>query len=155
MRNTINVESLLITGRPAETLVDMLIKVEHLPEPVPFTANPADVREYGRQLYAMAISGEWAATNTVTFTSEALAAVSGQVAPTYIPPAPMEIAVQENPIKRQQQMKYASAQATHFDMMGDPTQAAAWRGYYRELYALEQAPDWPLVEQWPSAPTTT
>lgn len=46
----------------------------------------------------------------------------------------------------------AIRQAQHFDMMGEPEQADAWRGYYRELNALEQAPEWPLVEQWPTAP---
>lgn len=46
----------------------------------------------------------------------------------------------------------ATAQAQHWDMMGDAEQAAAWRSYYRELYTLELAPDWPLVAQWPEAP---
>lgn len=46
----------------------------------------------------------------------------------------------------------AIRQAQHFDMMGNADQAAAWRSYYRELHALEQAPEWPLVEQWPAAP---
>lgn len=46
----------------------------------------------------------------------------------------------------------ATAQAHHWDMMGDATQAAAWRSYYRELFALEQAPGWPILGQWPTPP---
>ncbi|MNF47448.1 hypothetical protein D3C85_353590 [compost metagenome] len=47
----------------------------------------------------------------------------------------------------------AIRQAQHFDIMGEPEQAAAWRSYYRELYALGTHPDWPLVAQWPAAPS--
>lgn len=62
-------------------------------------------------------------------------------------PTLLEVANRDNPIKRQREPTHAQ----HWDMMGNTTQAA-WRNYYRGLYALEQAPGWPLVEQWPEAP---
>lgn len=59
------------------------------------------------------------------------------------------------PVSKQLQTAKSNAirQAQHFDMMGEPEQAAAWRNYYRELHALEQAPEWPLVSQWPTPPS--
>lgn len=56
------------------------------------------------------------------------------------------------PPLRASKMTQAVERATHWDMMGDTTQAAAWRRHYRELYALEQAPEWPMVELWPTPP---
>ena len=53
---------------------------------------------------------------------------------------------------RARMMAKATAQAQHFDMMDELSQASAWRSYYRELHALAQASDWPLVTQWPTAP---
>lgn len=55
-------------------------------------------------------------------------------------------------VLRIEKMTLAIERAQHFDMMGEAEQAAAWRGYYRELHALEQSPEWPLVTQWPTPP---
>ncbi|MNG07263.1 hypothetical protein D3C84_905550 [compost metagenome] len=113
----------------------MIVQFEHLAEPVPFTASPDDVEPHGRWLFALARDG-----------------VFGPVAE-YVPPTPLEVAARDNPPARRRSMELATKQAQHFNMMGEPEQAAAWRGYYRELHALEQAPEWPQVEQWPTAPT--
>lgn len=47
----------------------------------------------------------------------------------------------------------AIRQAQHFEMMDEPEQAAAWRDYYQALYALESAPNWPELVQWPPLPS--
>lgn len=54
--------------------------------------------------------------------------------------------------RRARMMVNATVQTQHFTMMGDTAQADAWRAHYQALYALEQLPEWPLVEQWPVAP---
>lgn len=116
------------------TLLDLLVKFEHLPDMVAFTASPDDIEPHGRFIFERAAAGEF-----------------GEVAE-YIPPTELEIASRDNPPLRSKQLRQAAEQVTHWDMMGDPTQAAAWRSYYCELYALEQVPDWPLVAQWPTPP---
>lgn len=116
------------------TLLNLTAQFEHLPVPVPFTAAPDDPEPYGRWLFAMARDGEF-----------------GPVAE-YVPPTPLEVATRENPQTRQDAMTLATTNSQHFEMMGNTEQAAAWRIYYRELYALTSTPEWPLVEQWPVAP---
>lgn len=118
----------------AHTAINMSAKFSHQDVFVPFTATLDDTEAHGRITFARVASGEF-----------------GDIAP-YIPPTPLEVASRDNPIKRQRELAHASAKAQHWDMMGNTTQATAWRSYYQQLYALTQAPDWPLVEQWPTAP---
>lgn len=66
---------------------------------------------------------------------------------------PEKMSLRDSQKLRLKRMAKASAQATHFDMMGDSELAAAWRSYYRELHAFAASPEWPLVEQWPAPPT--
>jgi len=42
-----------------QTLIDLIIKWDSYPEELPFTANPNDVEEYGRQIYAAAAAGQF------------------------------------------------------------------------------------------------
>ena len=101
---------------------------------LPFTAFKDDIEAHGRWLFAMIRDGEF-----------------GPVAE-YVPPTALEVAARDNPKTRQQALAYAIAQAQHWEMMGNPEQANAWRDYYQALYALEATPDWPMVELWPEAP---
>lgn len=110
------------------------VQFSHLEDVVEFAASVHDIEPHGREIHARALAGEF-----------------GPVAE-YVPPTHADIAARDNPSLRRQQMKQATEQTTHWNMMGDPEQAAAWRSYYREIYALEQAPEWPLVEQWPISP---
>lgn len=64
-----------------------------------------------------------------------------------------QVAAADNINQRQRELTRATTQAQHWEMMGDPSQATAWREYYQALYALESAPEWPLVAQWPAAPS--
>lgn len=114
--------------------VNLTVKFTHLDEAVMFTADSGDSMAHGGEIHARALAGEY-----------------GEVAE-FIPPTPAEVAARDNPPLRTSKMAEAVDRATHWDMMGDATQAASWRSYYRELYVLEQAPEWPLVEQWPAAP---
>lgn len=114
--------------------VNLTVKFSHLDVPVPFTADSGDSMEHGREIHASALAGAY-----------------GEIT-AYVPPTPAEVAVRENPPLRASKMAEAVDRATHWDMMGDTTQATAWRSYYRELHALEQMPGWPLVVQWPIAP---
>lgn len=116
------------------TLLNLTVQFEHLPEPVPFTATPDDPEPYGRWLFAMARDGEF-----------------GPVAE-YVSPTPLEVAARANLLTRQAAMAQATTYVQHFDLMGDAEQAATWRTYYQEIYALASASEWPLVEQWPTAP---
>ena len=43
----------------AQTLIDLIIKWDEYPEELPFTANPDDVVDYGRQIYAAAAAGQY------------------------------------------------------------------------------------------------
>ncbi|MBV7413617.1 hypothetical protein [Aeromonas sp. sif2433] len=117
------------------TTLLMAVQFEHLAEPVPFTASPDDVEPHGRWLFALARDGAF-----------------GPVAE-YVPPTPLEVAARDNPPARQKAMVQATASAQHHEIMGEAEQMAAWRSYYRELYALGTHPDWPLVTQWPAAPS--
>lgn len=116
------------------TRINLQVQFEHLPEMVEFTASPNDIEPHGRLIFERAAAGEY-----------------GEVAE-YIPPTPLEVAARDNPPMRRNAMALATTNVQHFEMMGDTEQAATWRGYYQELYALEQVPEWPLVEQWPTAP---
>lgn len=101
---------------------------------MPFTAARDDSEAHGRWLFALARDGQF-----------------GPVAE-FVPPTPLEVAARDNPPARKKAMMQASAQAQHFDMMGEPELAAAWRANYRALHALEASPEWPLAPQWPVAP---
>lgn len=115
------------------TMINLLAKFSHVDEAVPFTASVSDVEPHGRLIFELAAAGEY-----------------GEVAP-YIAPTPLEIAQRDNPRKRREGMQKAITQSQHFDMMGDADKANEWRQYYRDVYALESSPEWPLV-QWPVEP---
>lgn len=116
------------------TLLNLLVKFEHLCGVVTFTASSTDIEPHGRLIFERAAAGEY-----------------GEVAE-YAHPTPAEIAARNNPPLRANKMAEAVARVTHWEMMGNPNQADAWRTYYRELYALELVPDWPQVSQWPIPP---
>ena len=103
-------------------------------ETMPWTVAKDDIEAHGRGLFAMACDGEF-----------------GPIAE-YVPPTAFDIATRDNPKTRLQKLAHATTQAQHWDMMDDPIQTAAWRDYYQALYALESAPCWPQIEQWPEAP---
>jgi hypothetical protein len=42
-----------------QTLIDLIIKWDSYPEELPFTADPNDVEEHGRQIYAAAAAGQF------------------------------------------------------------------------------------------------
>ncbi len=42
-----------------QTLIDLIIKWDEIPEELPFTASPNDVVDYGRQIYAAAAEGQY------------------------------------------------------------------------------------------------
>lgn len=117
-----------------QTRVNMVVQFAHLHEGVPYTAASDDPEEHGRDLFDRAVAGEF-----------------GEIVE-YVPPTPLEIAARDNPPLRKAELAHAMLQASHWDMMGDTTRADAWRSYYREIYTLEQAPDWPQIDQWPTAP---
>lgn len=56
------------------------------------------------------------------------------------------------PRKRAALLDKASQQCNHWMLMGDPAKAEAWRTAYQEISQLADAPEWPLVAQWPSLP---
>lgn len=41
------------------TLIDCVVTFEHIGEPVPFTANPNDPAEHGREIFARCVAGEF------------------------------------------------------------------------------------------------
>lgn len=116
------------------TTINLEIQFEHLSDLVVFTASTIDIEPHGRLIFERAAAGEY-----------------GEVVE-FIPPTPADIAARDNPPLRVSKMTEAVDRATHWDMMGDTAQAAAWRNYYRELYALAEHPGWPQVSQWPEAP---
>jgi hypothetical protein len=42
-----------------KTQIDLIIKVSHLGMEVPFTANPDDIEEHGRQIFADCVDGKY------------------------------------------------------------------------------------------------
>lgn len=70
------------------------------------------------------------------------------VAPNY----EYNVSLRRSTRKREEALKLSIRQTQHWDMIGEPEQVNAWRSYYLELHALEQTPEWPLVEQWPTPP---
>ncbi|MCH7370038.1 hypothetical protein [Aeromonas sp. MR16] len=118
----------------AHTLINMVAKFEHLDEEVPFTASIDDVMLHGRNIFIQALNEEF-----------------GQVKP-HVALTPNEIALRDHLKVRQSELARATTKAMHWEMMGNPSQAAAWRDYYQAIYALDTAPGWPQVEQWPVAP---
>ena len=103
---------------------------------LPFTAFKDDIEAHGRWLFAMIRDSEF-----------------GPVAE-YVPPTALEVAARDNPKTRKQALADAIAQARHCEMMCDWDKAQEWRTYYQQLYTLEDAPEWPLVELWPAPPET-
>ncbi|WP_421209975.1 phage tail protein [Aeromonas enteropelogenes] len=108
----------------------------HLEQEVPFSAFPDDPQEYGRELYVRAVFGEF-----------------GPIAE-YVTPIPYAIASSENPPLRQQRLAQAGVMVQHWDILGDAAQADAWRDYYRALYALVESEAWPVVNEWPTPPSS-
>ena len=41
------------------TLIDCVVTFDHIGEPVPFTANPNDTVEHGREIFARCAAGEF------------------------------------------------------------------------------------------------
>jgi hypothetical protein len=48
-----------VYSNEAGTSIDLMVKFVEMAEVLPFTARPNDVEEYGRQLYANALIGEY------------------------------------------------------------------------------------------------
>jgi transglutaminase-like putative cysteine protease len=46
-------------GNIEQTLINLIIKWTEYPEELPFTADPNDVEEHGRQIYAAAAAGQF------------------------------------------------------------------------------------------------
>lgn len=42
-----------------KTIIDLTLKLDGMNEEIPFTANPNDIEEHGRLLFAAAIAGEF------------------------------------------------------------------------------------------------
>jgi hypothetical protein len=42
-----------------QTLIDCIVTFDHIAEPVPFTANPNDTEEHGREIFARCMAGEF------------------------------------------------------------------------------------------------
>lgn len=120
---------------PGRDVIVLDVQFAHLATPVEFAATPTDPELHGRDIHARAIAGEFGAVTE------------------YAPPEPAEIAAHNNPAQRASAMTQAIESATHWDMMGDVEQAAAWRGYYRELHAMTEHPEWPVSAPWPQPPT--
>lgn len=114
--------------------INLIVKFNHLSDPVPFTARSDDSENHGRELFIRAVDGEF-----------------GQVSE-YVAPTEMEIAQAKNPQLRSKLMSKSISQAQHWDMMGNPTKAAEWRTYYQQLFALESSSEWPIVSEWPKEP---
>jgi len=66
------------------TAIDCIVTFEHINEPVPFTANPQDSYEHGREIFALCESGEF-----------------GPVAD-YVPPPPPPEPVKAEPVQADQ-----------------------------------------------------
>ncbi|MGL5841166.1 MAG: hypothetical protein ACRCYK_05075 [Aeromonas hydrophila] len=114
--------------------LQLTVLFSHLADAVAFTASATDVERYGRDLFANAVAGEF-----------------GPIAE-YVAPTPYTIANDEHPPLRQQRLAQARAMVQHWDILGDTTQIAAWRDYYRALYALAECETWPMVDEWPLVP---
>jgi hypothetical protein len=48
----------------SNTLIDLIVRFKEIDEDLPFTANPNDVEEHGRDLFARAVVGEFGSIAT-------------------------------------------------------------------------------------------
>jgi hypothetical protein len=67
-------------SNPQHTAIDLIVKFDAINRELPFTADPNDVEEHGRQIYANCIAGQY-----------------GSIAE-YIPPVPVPPTAQENKV---------------------------------------------------------
>jgi hypothetical protein len=68
-----------IYSSPDGSTIDCMLELDSFPEPIPFTANPNDIEEHGRLIYADIISGKYGPISA------------------YIPPPPPPMPVTETP----------------------------------------------------------
>jgi hypothetical protein len=61
-----------------QSLIDLLVQFDAIPEPIPYTASAADSVEHSRELFARAVAGEFGP-------------VAPYVAPPVVPPTPEQI----------------------------------------------------------------
>lgn len=116
------------------SVIELIVKFEHLGEEVPFSAAYDDEEAHGVALFNAANQGRF-----------------GEIEQ-YVPPTEMELASIESPRRRSAGMDKAVEQAKHWDMMGDATLSTKWRGYYRDLFELITKDTWPIVQEWPLEP---
>lgn len=61
-----------------QSLIDLLVQFDALPEPIPYTASVADCVQHSRELFARAVAGDFGP-------------VAPYVAPPVVPPTPEQI----------------------------------------------------------------
>ena len=120
------------------TAIDCVVTFGHIGEPLPFTANPADVEQYGRQLYAKAIAGEF-----------------GPIA-SYVPPPPHVNTAAEN--KAEAERRLAATDWVNQPDVYDPentphlTNRDVFIAYRSKIRAIAMNPVDGNFE-WPTEPT--
>jgi hypothetical protein len=118
------------------TLINLTVRFEEIDEDLPFTADPNDLEEHGRDVFARAIAGEFGTIAEWTPpTTEELAANARSQRDTLL----QEVdSIVGNPLR------WASF---------SQTQQTACADYRQALLDVPQQPGFPNTINWPTKPT--
>lgn len=128
------------------SLIDMDVVFRHLGEaPMPFTASPNDTAEYGRELFARAIKGDFgpiAPYQPPTYTDEQLAQMARDKRDQLLGEAAIRIAPLQDAVD-----------------IGEATDAEtallkSWKQYRVALNRIDQQEGYPSTISWPTVPAS-
>lgn len=121
-------------GNKEKTILNLLVKFEHIAGEIPFSAIPNDVETHGRDIFERGKKGEF-----------------GDIGPFVGLNEKQEI--EKTNIKdRINKLNFAVTQADHFIMMEQTKRAKEWRQYYQKVYNLIYSKEWPDII-WPEEPS--
>lgn len=113
--------------------INMRVKFAHLKEEVPFTADPNDCEEHGRDLYARAVAGEF-----------------GEVAEYVLPPPPTEEEMAAE-VRAERDRRLAETDWTQAADVPQPTKDK-WAPYRQALRDVPAQEGFPFNVIWPDKP---
>lgn len=118
------------------TLINLTVRFEEIDEDLPFTADPNDLEEHGRDIFARAVAGEFGIVAEWTPpTTEELAAAARKERDTLL----QEVdSIVGNPLRW---ASFSQAQQT------------AWADYRQALLDVPQQAGFPNTINWPTKPT--
>jgi hypothetical protein len=118
------------------TSITLFIKLDGFPEELPFTANPNDPEQHGREIFAAALAGDYGSVR--------------EYAP-YVPTGE-EAALQAYNLRNGLLVESDWTQLPDARAAMGAEKAAEWEAYRQALRDITDQPGYPTEINWPVAP---